>query len=398
MTYARPIACIATLALSATVVGCASAGPVATDPPRSLADAAANSGSVPLIEMDITNKVFIEWYLSRLGQAAEQIITGNPSAEARREASLLRFMQGTSAYAIGAGPNAYVQLLDLVALITLERIQWIEEGRAREIFGDRAGILEGALQDSYERVLRRAETYMTPEEVAHLDEVIRGWRERNPGLRALSFIRMADFAHELAVSMGTYQQQRGILARIAETNREIDEARLLGERALYLGERSPLLLGWRVEAIVSDLMTHPDLAGAWEGLEEITSTAAGLEARLSSLETLLGELPEDLLRSVKGQTDLDEALATVAALGPVVAELSPAVVGLESSLTRIATLVDELQRAYTLDVVRAEADQGVQRAVREARGLILLATACVAFLLLLFFALRRLLGTGRPPS
>ena len=378
--------------LSAVLSGCATGNPRPADTLRSLADAGDPSGSVPLLEMDITNKSFVEWYLSKVGQTAEALIENNPSAEARREASLFRFMQGTSAYAIAAGPNPYVQLLDLVALITLERLEWVEESRAREVFGDRAPILETALQEAHDRVWHRAETYMTREEIEHLEEVIRGWRERNPELRSLSFIRLADFAHELAVSLGTFQEQRGILGRIAETNREIDEARLLGERAMYLMERSPLLLGWRVEAIVSDLMTHPDLAGAWDGLEEITATASDLEGRLGRLETLLAALPTELIVSITSETELEEALATVASVGPILEELTPAVLGLEESLTRIAELADGLEATYTPEYLRTEADKGTERLVREARGLILLAALCAAGLLLLHFVLRVLGG------
>lgn len=370
--------------------GCATGGPRPPDTLRSLADASNPAGSVPLLEMDITNKVFVEWYLSSLGQAAEDLIALSSSAEARKEAALLRFMQGTSAYAIAAGPNPYVQLLNLVALITLERLEWIEEGRARAIFGANAPILEDVLREADERAWQRAETYMTPEEVTHLDEVIRHWREENPDLRSLSFIRMADFAHELAVSMTSFQEDRGILSRIAETNREIDEARLLGERALYLAERSPLLLGWRVEAIVSDLMTQPDLAGMWEGLDEIIGTAGDLESRLGRLETILETLPSELILTLSSQTELENALLTVAAAGPFLEELEPAVLGLEESIGRIANLADEIEATYTPEFFQGQADLAAQRLVREAKGLILMGTLCAAALLVLFFVLLRL--------
>lgn len=386
---------ILVLALFLTVSGCVTGGRAPADTLRSLSDAGEVSGSTPLMEMDLTNKVFVEWYLSTLAQAAGNLIERAPSAEARKEAALLRFEQGTSAYAIAAGPNPYVQLLNLVALIELERVEWIEEGRAREIFGDQAPILEDALLVADQRIWRRARTYMTPLEVAHLEEVIRSWREQNPDLRSLSFIRMGDFAHELAASMTSFREDRGILGRITETNREIDEARLLGERALYLVERSPMLLGWRVEAIVSDLMTHPDLAGVWEGLDQITGTAADLETRLGHLESVLESLPAEVIVTLSQETQLREALSTVASVGPLLDETAPAILRLEESIGRIAALVDEIETTYSPEFLRGEADRGTQRLVREARGLIILATLCGAALLLLYFILRWFTG-GRP--
>jgi hypothetical protein len=345
--------------------------------------------------MDITNKVFVEWYLSTLGQATEDLIQESSSAAARREAAVLRFMQGSSAYAIAAGPNPYIQLLDLVALITLEKVEWVEEGRARAIFGiDQAPILEAAFLEADERIWRRAEAYLTPGEVSHLRDVILNWREQNPDLRSLSFIRLSDFAHELAVSMSAFREDRGLLGRIAETNREIDEARLLGERAMYLAERSPILLGWRVEAIASDLMTHPDLAGVWEGLDDVIGTASDLEGRLGHLESILEALPTELILTLSEETQLREALDAVSLLGPFLSELAPAVLGLEQSINRIAALADKIDGTYTPDFLRAEADRGAQRLVREIRGLLLLATLCGAALLILHFALK-MLGRGR---
>ena len=392
--------CLRGFAFSLGVVfalsGCATGGRLPADTLRSLGDAGVTSGSVPLLEMDITNKVFVEWYLSNLGQAADELVATTPSSEARKEAALLRFQQGSSAYAIAAGPNPYIQLLNLVALIHLERIEWIDEGRAREIFGDQAPVLESVLREADDRAWDRARSYMTPEEVSHLEEVISHWREQNPDLLSLSFIRMADFAHELAVSMTSFQEDRGILSRIAETNREIDEARLLGERAMYLAERSPLLLGWRVEAIVSDLMTHPDLTGLWEGLDEITGTAVSLEARLGHLEAVLEGLPADVIIALSEETQLQEALNTVASVGPFLDELGPAFLNLEQSIDRIAQLADEIETTYTPEFLRTEADRGAKRLVREARGLILLATLCGAALMVLFFMLRSLVKRRAP--
>lgn len=377
--------------------GCASTGtPPASEDVRSLADAGRPSGSVPLLEMEITNRAFVEWYVSLVGQATEDVLEGNVDQKARREASLFRFMQGSSAYAIVSGPNPYAQLIDLVALITLARLQWIEEGLAQRAFGERATSLESAIEDAHERVWERADRYMTVDEVAHLNEVIREWRARNPDLRSLSFVRITDFAHELAVAMDTFREDRGIFGRIAETNREIDEARLLGERALFLFERSPVLLGWRVDAIVSDMMTHPDLARAGLDLAEISGAAAEVDARLARLEALFAELPSELAGSLFDGTELQQALRAVVGIAPGFEELPASAAGVESALARIVTLIDEVEAIYTPSYLQAQADLAAARVASEARGLILLAAACGAALILLYFGLGVILR--RPDS
>ena len=378
---------VASVCVPMLLWGCASSGADPGTQPSSMADAARPMGSAPLLEMEITNRAFVEWYLSRIGQATEEILAGNPSVEARREASVFRFMQGTSAYAIAAGPNAYVQLLDLVALITLAQLQWNGEGHAVEVFQERAPVLQTAIEDAHGRVWERAERYMTPGEIDHLEEVIRTWRTNNPDLRNLSFVRMTEFAHELAVAMETFQEDRGIFGRMAETNREIDEARLLGERALYLMERSPLLLGWRIDAVVSDLMTHPEVAGAWDRIDGITLAATGLDGRLGRLEALFGELPDELVLTLAEETRLREALVGLEELTATMAELPATAAGIETSIARMVALADRMEATYSPDAVRGQVDVVSARAVSEARGLILLAAACGAGLILLYFGL-----------
>lgn len=84
---------------------------------------------------------------------------------------------------------------------------------------------------------------------------------------------------------------------------------------------------------------------------------------------------------------LENALLTVAAAGPFLEELEPAVLSLEESIGRIANLADEIEATYTPEFFQGQADLAAQRLVREARGLILPGTLCPAALLVLFFVL-----------
>ena len=71
----------------------------------------------------------------------------------------------------------------------------------------------------------------------------------------------------------------------------------------------------------------------------------------------------------------------------MLAEVPAAATGIEASLARIVALTDRLEATYSPDVVRGEVDVITARAVSEARGLILLAAACGAGLILLYFVL-----------
>ena len=74
-------------------------------------------------------------------------------------------------------------------------------------------------------------------------------------------------------------------------------------------------------------------------------------------------------------------------VAPALGELPGSAAGVEASLARIVTLADELEAIYTPSYLQAQADLAAARVASEARGLILIATACGAGLILLYFGL-----------
>jgi hypothetical protein len=90
--------------------------------------------------------------------------------------------------------------------------------------------------------------------------------------------------------------------------------------------------------MVSDLMTHPDLTGLWKGLDEIPVTALESEGRPGRLESILEELPTELIVTLSERTRLQDALNAVAGVGPILDDPAPATLGLEQSITRIRDL------------------------------------------------------------
>jgi hypothetical protein len=66
------------------------------------------------------------------------------------------------------------------------------------------------------------------------------------------------------------------LAGLDRTTREIEQTRYLAERAIYYGQRMPVLLQWRAESLFIDLMAMPEIQRMFSMSERWTKTVEEL--------------------------------------------------------------------------------------------------------------------------
>src|SRR5581483_3213637 len=96
---------------------------------------------------------------SREAQAAKD----NPDYEARKQALRLKLHSSTSVYDIAASPNPLGQLLDLCVVVTLQKMNWVEEGRAQKILGtDHSAPVIKIFSDAYVEVWELAVIFLPP--------------------------------------------------------------------------------------------------------------------------------------------------------------------------------------------------------------------------------------------
>ena len=88
---------------------------------------------------------------------------------------------------------------------------------------------------------------------------------------------------------------KGLFAPINETNRQIEESRLLGERFLFLVERLPAIAVWQAEAAAWRAMATPESRGALESLTLMATTLEQLAERVDSLPALMDDQREAFL-------------------------------------------------------------------------------------------------------
>lgn len=226
-----------------------------------------------LKEIDQATKGFADRFVTYLVEACDKVAKDNPDPEARTQALRMKLFDSDSVYGIVSSPNPLGQLLDLCVLVTLAKINWVEEGRAKKVFGaDRCQPVIDALNTADTEVWEMAARFLTPSEITETKKLIRQWRAKHKEVALVAYVRFDDFARARAGLEQDNPVVKGLFSQIGEANRSIQTVTDFGERALYYSERMPRLLQWQTERTVQAVMENPDIQRTITVSEQMSKT------------------------------------------------------------------------------------------------------------------------------
>lgn len=330
------------------------------------------------------NEALVEWQVARVATSCNAVATSATSPAARREALRFKAAYATSSYSVLAGRNSLVQTLDLVAMSHLTHLVWITERRAVSVFGNDATSFATAITDIHKRTRSHALKQISERELELVEDMVESWRSAHPGPMVVEFIRFEAFANEIAASLGHSSDLGGMFGRIAG---EARDAVLLGERALSLLGRMPRLAEWHAEAAAANVLTQPALAETLDSVRQLGQLHELLPQQIQVLDARLAALPKELTQSAA--PEIQKALGQVQGAVSQLEHMQGTLEGVDKSLALIGAQLNQLNDTTRPDELRQFADQAADRATKEGRSLILLATLCGAGLLLLQSLLRR---------
>jgi hypothetical protein len=273
-------------------------------PTRAATD--VRTARITMAELDQLTKGYADRYLTLIASATDDLVKGNPSVEQRRAALLFKLTGVTSIYDIVTNADPFSQLLDLVLVVTLQSQVWIDDGKADEVFGDRAMMLITSLRRAREDVWTVAARVMTAEQLEVMDRLIWEWRRANQDVEYVAFVRFDNFAASRGKSMiADIKTGTGFLAPVDQATKAVDEVRLLAERAFYLSKRVPTLLGWQAESLITEILAKPEVARSLDGIAVLSDTTTRV-VRL--VETLPAQILGDREALLKGLEGYQQAL------------------------------------------------------------------------------------------
>lgn len=225
-------------------------------------------------------------YNAALSEALQPIILSPDSSPASRYLAQGVLRNGTaSAIDIATGPNPEVSLLDMLVLVSLQHWAFSENLSVEGITESQRTKAAERLQQAENTLWRSASAVLSDRQQETLRGLIAAWTKANPGRRVVAFVRFEEFTDiRNDQTLATRASAEGLFREVSDATVAVDEARLLGERALWYASRYPLVLGQQAEFTLYRAANQPEFRKAVEALDSLKAVGATLSSRMDSLD------------------------------------------------------------------------------------------------------------------
>jgi hypothetical protein len=236
---------------------------------------------------------FANRFIATIGQAALTFENKIPTPEARLNAARRKVYSISAVTEIAAGPNPGAALMDMVVMVTLNRMVWEEHWRP-VVFGMDAEIMIHAFKKMEEDIWSIVAQILTPVQIEELREVIMDWYNNHSGQIDVDYIRLSDFGDlGRKPELKKIKVKGGFLAPVEGAKLAIDEIRKTSERAIFLLTKMQLILGFQTELVYKELVMQPEVT-------KILNDISGFKETAEKFSTLAENFPEEV---AKLQTD-----------------------------------------------------------------------------------------------
>ncbi len=236
-------------------------------------------------ELQLELMSYADRYAATVAQAIDDVERLDPSPEVRRAILGDVVFSAASAFTIAADPDPQLALLDMVVMTTLGRIVY------EDYWPEKLGEATVPVVVAFEKLERDIWTVASPildaDQQQELRERIEAFRENNPELSTFSHLRFADFPSKRPESTLKKKKSGGIFSSVRKITEQVEETRIMAERAMYLATRLPLLTGGFADIWVTRLSFNPAL----EELRADLHTFAEVSDRLA---VVVERLPETI--------------------------------------------------------------------------------------------------------
>ena len=194
-------------------------------------------------------------YASIVAQALDDSERMGSSPETRRAIAAEVVYTAAAAFTIAAEPEPQLALLDLVVMTTMGRIVFEDYWRPR--LGAPTEPLIAAFEKLEKDIWTVASPILDQAQQQELRERIETFHAENPELSTISNLRFADFPSRRASSTLKKKKSGGIFSSVKNISDQVEQTRIMAERAMYLTTRLPLLSGGFADVWLSRLSKNP---------------------------------------------------------------------------------------------------------------------------------------------
>jgi hypothetical protein len=278
---------------------------------RLFRDRAAEERAAALLQTQLAVMRFADEYTARINVqvGAFQQATNDPGDRLESQAWLVS--QATAAFTIASGPNPELNAIDMLVFTTLSRMV-MEDRWVGEIYGRRAEGLLSEHRALERRIWDYASVVLTEAQTNELRSSIEAWHRDNPLGRAVPFVHLEDFAFATsetrpggAAPSSSIFSFLGIdpLSNLDPAVRELAQSRQLAERAVYYGQRAPMLVSMEAQRLAFEMAVAPESVRLLDSVGRIGNAAQTTSALASDLPELLARERAATIEQLTGILD-----------------------------------------------------------------------------------------------
>ncbi|MGB1123855.1 MAG: hypothetical protein ACPG4Q_01500 [Phycisphaeraceae bacterium] len=230
-------------------------------------------------------------YLGDVPEVCEKVAASDLPLEQRVKALSIRVNSADSVIAIAADPDPQVALLNMVTVLTLQRI--VAEERAEEAFGEYGKDFIAATRRMENEIWKLATLVLDADEMKELRELIVQYRKDNPDERYVWWVRFAEFSgYKETFSIASLGRNVvDIFLPVGEAVAGIESTTDVAERATWLAARQALIVQWRVELTYLQTLAAPETVRLLDDIQRVAKTIDNLpkdiaKERMALLETI----------------------------------------------------------------------------------------------------------------
>jgi len=205
--------------------------------------------------------------------------------EVRQFSLTTRLSLGTALVGIVTGPDPVDALLDILTHTTLVADGMRNEARGKPSDSPQERVLK-ALELNEADAWKLAERWVDAPTRSALRERILSWPGERRTAAQVSYARLSDVPRAGSTSA---EAGEGAISSLRAGVQQAEQARLFGERALFLAQRTPFALRWQAEVLTHNTLAMDESQRLLESIGGLTATANSAVREVAGMPALLSQ-------------------------------------------------------------------------------------------------------------
>jgi hypothetical protein len=240
-------------------------------------------GAIKRQELQSAIMRYADRYTAFMSMEAERIDQNATTPQQRSFAAGLKVETRTAAVDIAVGPNPVENLLDLIVLVTLTRVE-LETYWVPEVLGSDMGeSLINTARNLEKDIWKRSAKVLTSAQQQTLKELIIQFNEEHPDQHFFWEMRFGEFSDQRAADLARVEQTGGLLGEVRQTRETVEEVQDFTERLMYYMLRAPTLTRLEAELGMRRALESPEVVQLLDNTERLTRSTERYATMLEHL-------------------------------------------------------------------------------------------------------------------